>query len=117
MPLTDTQRTQLEQRLRDERARALESLTRGVADRAGATDQEGSGDLSKMPFHPADLGSDTMDAELAASNASRASRELADIDDALERLYHSPERFGLCEDGREIPFERLVVIPWARTCD
>jgi RNA polymerase-binding transcription factor DksA len=118
MTLTTTQRSQLEQRLRDERARVLESLNRGLADRAGSTEQEGAGDLTKMPFHLADLGTDTMDAELDASNDTRASRELAEIDDALERLYRTPERFGLCEDsGREIPFERLVMIPWARTCD
>jgi RNA polymerase-binding transcription factor DksA len=118
MPLTVTQRTELEQRLRDERTRAIQSLNRVVADRAGSTEQDDAGDLTKMPFHLADLGTDTMDAELDASNATRASRELAEIDDALERLYKSPERFGLCEDtGREIPFERLVLIPWARTCD
>jgi RNA polymerase-binding transcription factor DksA len=118
MTLTATQRSQLEQRLRDERARVLESLNRDLADRAGSTEQEGAGDLTKMPFHLADLGTDTMDAELDASNDTRASRELAEIDDALERLYRTPERFGLCEEsGREIPFERLVMIPWARTCD
>jgi RNA polymerase-binding transcription factor DksA len=28
------------------------------------------------------------------------------------------ERSGVCEDtGGDIPFERLDVIPWARTCD
>jgi len=32
-------------------------------------------------------------------------------------LYKSPAQFGLCDDGREIPFERLDIIPWARTCD
>jgi RNA polymerase-binding transcription factor DksA len=58
-----------------------------------------------------------MDAELDASNETRISRELAEIDVALERLYRHPDRFGICEDtGEEIPFERLDVIPWARTC-
>lgn len=117
MSLTATQRTQIEQRLRDERARTIEALNRVVADRAGATEQDEAGDLTKMPSHLADLGTDTMDAELDASNATRVSRELAEIDDALDRLYRTPERFGLCDDGREIPFERLVMIPWARTCD
>jgi RNA polymerase-binding transcription factor DksA len=49
--------------------------------------------------------------------ATRASRELTEIDDALERLYKTPARFGVCDDGREIPFERLDIIPWASTCD
>lgn len=118
MSLTAAQRTQLEQRLREERARALQTLNRAEAGRSGGTDQEVSGDLTKMPFHMADLGTDTMDAELDASNATRVSRELAQIDEALDRLYRTPERFGVCEDsGRDIPFERLVMIPWARTCD
>jgi DnaK suppressor protein len=88
-----------------------------VADRSQADEQERAGDLTTVPFHIADRGTDTMQDELEASNATRMSRELAEIDAALERLYHSPERFGVCEDtGRPIPLERLDVIPWARTC-
>jgi RNA polymerase-binding transcription factor DksA len=117
MPLTRDQRAHLEKRLREERDRTLELLNAIVADRSASSEQEGAGDLSVVPFHPADLGTDTMDQELDESNATRASRELAQIDDALNRLYHSPERFGLCDDGREIPFERLDIIPWARSCD
>jgi RNA polymerase-binding transcription factor DksA len=65
----------------------------------------------------ADRGTDTMQEEIEAANVTRESRELAEIDAALERLYTAPERFGTCEDtGREIPFARLDVIPWARTC-
>jgi RNA polymerase-binding transcription factor DksA len=45
----------------------------------------------------------------------RLSRELAEIDAALERLYRKPERYGHDErTGEEIPFERLDPIPWAR---
>jgi DnaK suppressor protein len=58
-----------------------------------------------------------MQAELDASNATRTSREFAEIEAALERLYARPDRFGICEDtGQQIPFERLEIIPWARTC-
>jgi DnaK suppressor protein len=117
MSLTTEQRKYLEKRLRDERARTLQLLNGIVADRSSASEQEGAGDLSLMPLHPADLGTDTMNEELDESNATRATRELNEIDAALERLYKSPERFGLCDDGREIPFERLDIIPWARTCD
>jgi DnaK suppressor protein len=117
MPLTIEQRRHLEKRLRDERARALELLNGIVADRSISSEQEDAGDLSLMPLHPADLGTDTMDEELDESNATRISGELTEIDAALDRLYTSPGQFGLCEDGREIPFERLDIIPWARTCD
>jgi DnaK suppressor protein len=116
MSLTDTQRKHLEQRLRDERERALRSLNRSVEMNANESEEERSGDLSKMPTHQADLGTDTMQGELDASNATRISRELAEIDAALERLYRDPEHFGICEKtGEPIPFGRLELIPWART--
>ena len=118
MSFSSEQLAHLERRLRQERARTSRLLERVVADHSSASQQEEAGDLSLMPTHPADLGTDTMDEELDASNATRASRELAEIDAALERLYKTPERFGVCEDtGREIPFERLDLIPWARKCD
>src|ERR1700682_4214733 len=100
MPLTIEQRKHLEKRLRDERARALQLINGIVADRSSSSEQEGAGDLSLMPFHMADLGTDTMDEELDESNATRASRELAEIDDALERLYASPAKFGRSEERR-----------------
>jgi DnaK suppressor protein len=118
MSLTDKQRRHLEHRLQEERARLSRELDRSVADQSQADEQDRAGDLSALPFHPADLGTDTMDTELDASNATRMSRELAEIDAALERLYRAPECFGICEDtGRPIPFERLDVIPWARSCE
>lgn len=118
MSLTDTQRHQIEQRLTEERSRVMRALGRSIDDLSDESDQERSGDLSNMPSHPADQGTDTMQQELDASNAARMSRQLGEIDAALERLYRNPERFGVCEDtGDDIPFERLDVIPWARTCD
>jgi DnaK suppressor protein len=117
MALSAEQRTQIEQRLQEERTRALQTLRGLEADQSGDTVQDEAGDLTKVPFHPADLGTDTMDSELDASNVTRTSRELADIDDALDRLYRTPEKFGVTDDGKVIPFERLVIIPWARTAD
>lgn len=117
MPLSSTQRQHLEQRLREERARVQDALNRSVSDSSGASEQDRAGNLTKVPLHFADLGTDEMQAALDAANETRMSRELAEIDDALERLYHDPDHFGICADtGREIPFERLDAIPWARTC-
>jgi DnaK suppressor protein len=114
--MTQAQREHLERRLLQERERVLRSLG-GHEERFGATEQEASGDLSKIPLHLADEGTDTMQQELDASLAARESRELGEIDEALRRLYREPQRFGLCEDtGEEIPFERLDIVPWARTC-
>ena len=117
MPLTATQRRHLARRLQEERARALRTLNASVDEHSETDEQDRSGNLSAMPFHPADLGTDTMQAELDASNATRVSRELAEIDAAIERLQKTPAKFGVCEDtGEDISFERLELIPWARTC-
>ena len=117
MALTNAQRNHIEKRLHEERERSLQVLNGILAD-TSLTEQDAAGDLSKVPFHPADLATDEINREVDESNATRASRELAEIDAALERLYKSPADFGVCEeDGRQIPFERLDIIPWARTCD
>lgn len=118
MPLSKAKRQRLERRLLDERAQALRALGQSVTEHADEDEQDRAGDLTSIPLHPADLGTDTMQEELDASNATRVSRELAEIDAALERLYKTPDKFGICEDtGREIPFARLEMIPWARTCE
>lgn len=117
MALSQEQRAHLEHRLQEERALLARALQRTVAQGSEGDEQDRAGDLSRLPFHVADRGTDTMESELEASNATRMSRELAEIDAALERLHRAPERFGICEDtGDPIPFERLDLIPWARTC-
>jgi len=113
--MTESQRQHLERRLLEERAELVRSLERYTRE-AGVSESEQDGDLSRVPFHQADEGTDTMQQELEASLAARDTETLNEIDAALERLYHDPERFGRSErTGEEIPFERLDVIPWART--
>jgi DnaK suppressor protein len=116
MALSAAQLKHFEQRLLQERAALQRELERYTGTEAADDDQEQSGDLTKVPFHLADLGTDTINAELDASNATRESAELAEIDAALERLYQTPERFGIDENTNQpISLERLEVIPWART--
>lgn len=113
--MTEEQRQYLENRLLDERAERMRRLA-GFQAEEGTSQRDRDGDLSAVPLHPADMGTDTMQEELDAAQASRGSRELEEIDAALERLYREPARFGIDErTGREIPFSRLEVIPWART--
>lgn len=113
--LTQAQRRHLEHRLQEERERA-QAILRRYDEATEATQNASDGDLSNYPFHPADQGTDSYDQEMSAQLAQRASRELEEIDDALRRLYEDPERFGISETtGRPIPFERLDIIPWART--
>ena len=114
MPLSGGQRTHLERRLLEERERVGTALGR-LGRRFAETEQDADGDLSNFPLHPADQGTDEFDRQLDSAEETRVSRELAEIDAALERLYEDPERFGRDErTGDEIPFERLELIPWAR---
>ena len=116
MALSAAQLKHFEKRLQEERAALQRELQRYTSAEAAEDEQEQSGDLTKLPFHPADLGTDTIDAELQASNATRESAELAEIDAALERLYQTPEKFGIDENtNKPISLDRLELIPWART--
>ena len=113
MALTEDQQRHLERRLQEERERALRVIRR--YDEGGANPGD-DGDISNYPFHLADQGTDSFDQEMSSELAQRASRELEEIDAALQRLYETPERFGLSEaTGKPIPFDRLDLLPWART--
>ena len=105
-----------EKRLIEERRRVLKEL--GRADEAfGATPQSADGDLSSYSFHMADQGTDAMEREKAFLFASQEGRFLWHIDEALRRLYRSPETFGKCHQcGNDIAFERLDALPHARYC-
>jgi DnaK suppressor protein len=105
-----------EKRLLEERRRVLKEL--GRADEAfGATPQSADGDLSSYSFHMADQGTDAMEREKAFLFASQEGRFLWHIDEALRRLYRSPETFGHCHQcGNMIAFERLDALPHARYC-
>lgn len=115
--MTRAQQKELERRLLEERQRLEAAIGRYADANADSARAAQAGDLSTYPFHMADIGTDSFDREVEASNIVRQSAELADIEAALTRLYETPERFGRCEvDGQEIPFARLELVPWTRTC-
>ena len=101
-----------EKRLLEERRRVLKEL--GHHDDSM---QASDGDLSSYSFHMADQGTDAMEREKAFLMASKEGRFLWHIDQALRRLYKSPETFGKCMNcGQDIAFERLDALPHARYC-
>ena len=106
----------LEQRLLDERARDMKEL--GYYDDAfNSTLQNADGDLSSYSFHMADQGTDIMERENQFLFASQEGRYFWHVNQALRRLYGSPETFGRCQTcGQEIGFERLDALPHARLC-
>jgi DnaK suppressor protein len=72
-------------------------------------------DLSNMPIHMADAGSDTFEQENTLGLMDSERKLLQEIDDALERIENNT--YGICEGAAEpIPKARLKAIPWARYC-
>jgi RNA polymerase-binding transcription factor DksA len=114
--MTKDQLAYLERRLKEERARIAEILRRFQVDAGSDEARDQAGDLTALPFHPADLGTDQQQREVDDAIARREAATLAEIDAALERLYREPERFGRDErSGEPISFARLDLVPWART--
>jgi len=115
-PMPKKQLQYFEKRLLDERKRAMKELGYH-GETFGASQQESDGDLSSYSFHMADQGTDAMEREKAFLMASKEGRFLWHIDEALRRLYRSPETFGKCHNcGNDIAFERLDALPHARYC-
>ena len=113
--MTEEQRQYLEERLLQERARANRALER--LDEAATISTVEDGDLTSYPLHLADQGTDAQEQEKSLMLLGKEGARLTGIDGALRRLYKEPQRFGVCEQcQREIPFERLDVVPWVTSC-
>ena len=114
--MTKKQLGHFEKRLLEERARALKELGH-YGESFDATLQAADGDLSSYSFHMADQGTDAMEREKAFLMASKEGRFLWHLNQALRRLYTTPEKFGKCENcGQDISYERLDALPHARLC-
>ena len=74
----------------------------------------GSGDLSTVPFHMADVGTDNFEHEFVLGLIENEEEELRQIDDAIERIQTG--NYGTCECGKLIPKSRLRAMPYANLC-
>jgi DnaK suppressor protein len=111
-----TQVQYFERRLLDERERAVVQL-RAFDAQLGTSQEAADGELTNYPFHMADDGTDTYEREQSSILATREGRLLWQIDQALRRLYRSPDTFGRCDEcGNEIGYERLDAIPYVVRC-
>jgi len=76
---------------------------------------DASGDLSSMPIHMADIGTDNYEQEFALGLMDSERKLLKEIDDALQRIEQGV--YGTCETtGKPIAKARLEAKPWARYC-
>ncbi|HEX8245191.1 MAG TPA: TraR/DksA C4-type zinc finger protein [Longimicrobium sp.] len=113
--LSEQDRGRIERVLLKEREQVLDNI--GHFDERLNDLRERAGELSLYRFHPADIGTESHDQEQDFLLTSMEGRRLYQIDEALERLYKTPEDFGKCEVcGRQIEVERLEVIPETPLC-
>ncbi|MDD5133793.1 MAG: TraR/DksA C4-type zinc finger protein [Phycisphaerae bacterium] len=76
---------------------------------------DATGDLSSMPIHMADIGTDNYEQEFALNLIDSERKILREINEALQRI--DEETYGICEvTGRGILKARLEARPWARYC-
>lgn len=74
---------------------------------------DATGDLSSMPIHMADLGSDNFEQEFALGLMDGERKLLREIDEALERI--EQKTYGIClGTGKPIKKARLEAQPWAK---
>ncbi len=71
------------------------------------------GDLSNMPLHMADIGSDNYEQEFTIGLVESERKLLVEIDQALLRI--QKKIYGVCLiNGTPIPKARLEIKPWAK---
>ena len=100
--------------LRDYRGRLMKYRARLLSD-LGTIEKEAldvNADISHMPIHMADVGSDAYDQDLKLGMAASERKRLTDIEAALVRI--KKKTYGVChETGAQIPDARLRAKPWA----
>jgi RNA polymerase-binding transcription factor DksA len=79
------------------------------------TRSEASGDLSSMPIHMADMGTDAFEQEFTLSLMEHDGSALEQIEAALVRIEDG--NYGVCvECEAKIPRARLEVLPFTPHC-
>lgn len=77
--------------------------------------QDASGNLSNMPMHMADVGSDHYEQEFTLGLIESERAMLREIDEALQRIVNGT--YGICAaTGRPIGKARLNATPWTKYC-
>jgi DnaK suppressor protein len=90
--------------------RQLIGMLSGMEDEAL---RSSGGNLSTMPLHMADIGSDTFDQDFTLGMAETERALLDEINAALGRIDN--KTYGVCQlTGKPIPKTRLEAKPWAK---
>ena len=77
--------------------------------------QDASGDLSNVPIHMADVGTDNYERDIMIELIQNGEEGVRNIDTALEKIEEGT--FGVCElCAKKINKERLKAVPYAKLC-
>jgi RNA polymerase-binding protein DksA len=77
--------------------------------------KDAAGNLSSMPIHMADIGTDNFEQEFTLSLLQNEEQVLGEITDALERIKQGT--YGRCEECQNaIPRARLNALPYTPRC-
>ena len=97
------------------RARLRGDVTAMAAGALRKTRSESNGDLSSMPIHMADVGTDNFEQEFTLALMETEEDTLELVEGALERIEEGA--YGVCtECESRIPKARLNAIPYAPFC-
>lgn len=113
--LTSTDLKHFKQILLEKRREILNNVNEIEGEALKKSRMDASGDLSSMPIHMADIGTDNYEQEFVLGLMDSERKLLREIDEALGRI--DKKTFGVCEGtGKPIPKARLEAQPWARYC-
>lgn len=77
--------------------------------------QDASGDLSNVPIHMADVGTDNYERDIMIELIQNGEESVRNIDTALEKIEEGA--YGVCEQcSKRINKERLKAVPYAKLC-
>lgn len=101
--------------LTDLRARLRGEIDQMADEALHGAGGDGAGNLSNMPLHMADLGTDNYDQEFTLGLIENEQATLEQIHEALRRIEKGS--FGQCEECQSlIPKNRLQALPYTRHC-
>ena len=113
--LTSADTEHFKQMLLEKRREILRNVNEFEDEALKKSRLDAAGDLSSMPIHMADIGTDNYEQEFALGLMDSERKLLREIDDALECIEQGT--YGICEGtGKPIPKARLEAQPWAKYC-
>ncbi|MFB0554686.1 MAG: TraR/DksA family transcriptional regulator [Phycisphaerae bacterium] len=113
--LTSADTEHFKQMLLEKRREILRNVNEFEDEALKKSRLDATGDLSSMPIHMADIGTDNYEQEFALGLMDSERKLLREIDEALGRIEQGT--YGICEGtGKPIPKARLEAQPWAKYC-